>query len=502
MRITQTARRIQRRRSARSEEGFALPMALLTVVLLSTVVTGLLGYAFTATKSAVANRVTTERLYAIHAGLDTAIQQIKDGSTLCADNRTLSLTMKEGTGGPDRQVDVTCTTAGAAGTGGTVGPGGWSVFARTGITASGPLNITDGISGAVYNGGNWGLAAPKLGIKAGIVTSGGACTATPPTGLIATPKTIDKVYTCLSTQTPPRAPLNTPDIKAAGITAASTLPPAGGSQNVAGCQVFNPGYYNNPSQLVLGTYNYFKSGVYYLEDVGTWAVSKWVTAGRPVLVKDGKVDPAGTADDKRLTTFEVSASPCAGPEAADTQNGALFILGGTSAIQVLNQGGNAGRFEVYGYADLTDLSKPRVSIRTAHAAGDPAWMKQSGPAGPILSNVQGTVGTVPELAIHGVVDVWNNSVSLQAYAGGIVRLAGGVLASSLNLVSSNVASDPTTFGISTDAGRGSNRVNLVAKSISNNGGRPMEGYATVLLYGDPIRTISIDSWRIGADTTP
>ena len=100
--------------------------------------------------------------------------------------------------------------------------------------------------------------------------------------------------------------------------------------------MFAPGTYTSATQLTLATHNYFRSGVYYLKNLGEWDIGKWVTAGRPVNVND----------DKRLSTYDVETSPCKATKDADTGNGALFVLGGNSSIVVKNIGGTAGRFEV------------------------------------------------------------------------------------------------------------------------------------------------------------
>ena len=490
--VSESLRQHARSREA-EEQGFALPMALLCIVLLGTLVTALLSFTATTAQSGSVNRASSERVYSTHAGLDHAIQEIRSGSTLCLDGSTFKLDMNTGSIFPIRKVEVTCRTSGSSAD---VGPGGWSVFATNGITAQGIRPIASAIVGPVYNGGTWNLGVP-LQVANGYVVDGGSCTATAPANLDTTPAPIATGYRCLGAASPAVAPLPTPIITAAGLPA--TAPTAAAASTVvSGCRVFSPGTYTSLGQLALGTHNYFQPGVYYLNNVGQWDIGRWVTAGRPIAA----------SDDKRLTTYDVAAGPCASsmppaPPVGTTNaanNGAMFVLGGSSSIRVLNVGGTAGRFEVYGFADLADLTKPRVSVKTFQT-GDPGWIAASTAAGPVLSNVQGAPGPVPELAIHGIVAVPGKAVAIQANAGGIAKLAGGALVGTLDMAG-NAIVDPSTFGSANDAGRGQRRVNVTSAALPNGTGRVVKGFATLLLFSDPDKTVSVDSWRIaGVDGT-
>ena len=95
-----------------------------------------------------------------------------------------------------------------------------------------------------------------------------------------------------------------------------------------GCRIWSPGEYSSPPSLDSQSYNYFRSGDYYFNDIGNWNISSAFTLfGYP-----GATGP-GIDGFKPSDTF--ANNPCNNAWTTDVdQSGATLYLGGNTQITV------------------------------------------------------------------------------------------------------------------------------------------------------------------------
>jgi hypothetical protein len=116
-----------------------------------------------------------------------------------------------------------------------------------------------------------------------------------------------------------------PGINDAAFPAQSSVAPA---QDMLGCHIWSPGRYTSPPQTLNGSYNYFRSGDYFLDGAGDWNVKNaYVLFGYP-----GESGP-GIPGIKNNDSF--ATNPCRDAWRNDpNKSGATVYFGGNSQLTV------------------------------------------------------------------------------------------------------------------------------------------------------------------------
>lgn len=448
----------------RGEEGVALVMVLIFLIIAGAVILALLRVGFASLSAAAELRGSDERVYAADGGLQSGIQQARIDPTRCAAPGAISDLDPVTING--RTVQIRCVgMAGAS-----PGAGGWAVYIPDGgqiATKSGGGADNKVVSGPVYLGtdpaaGGWDLEA-DLHVRQGPVVqrSSGACT--PPAGLqLDTPLW---GYRCVTeAEAVPTAPQRLP--------ASLPLLQHHAGTDLPGCRVFEPGTYTQAPEL--DGANYFRSGVYFLDNVGTWSIgpNTEVVAGRPA-----PGESAGT-----------SASACY----ADTPGvtGVTFLLGGNSTIEV-----HQGSLEVF---SVPAADAPGVSIRQLRASDPGPWAaKASTVTGELVTSRN---GAKTELVVHGLVYGPDAGVQLSAANGGTVQLRGGVVTRRLEIwtPASNGPGGVSLPEIGGGVAPGTGRTVEITASAqpSDADEKTVSATAVVRIANDPGRAVSVLEWQV------
>lgn len=448
-----------RSRRAVRDDGSILAIVLVIVVVLGAIVAALATYAATTLRYGGVVEDSSDRLSAASGGLDNALAELDHGSSPCAltalaNNPTgLSYELTDAVNGI--RPTITCTAVG-----GEINAVDAFAVILTGAGAgrTGPLlTITNGGNSAqaekVFEGPVYMSAVPRdsapnqsldflatLTLKDGDLwySNPGGCPSAdvqlPPQLTIApagyTTKCRTETWDVLFGSRKPPEPTVTNPV----AFPAATAPVA---PDALGCYVWSPGRYTSPPNLQNQSYNYFRSGDYFFDNVGEWTTSNaFVLFGRRFaggLPQGPGIDGPGPGD-----TF--ANNPCRDAWANDTdQQGAALYLGGSSRIQIEQN----STFEVSG----RDHSGYMVGIQALETAG-------------VASTVVGDnqivrtgSGSNKQLSINGL--VWAPYASFQfdlisndavaALTGGAVvgELSAGASANASNFVIS-VQTQPST----------------------------------------------------------
>lgn len=446
-------------RRGHGDSGAALPIVLAFITTFGLLTVALLGSLHTNLRFSSVARAQEQRSYALDAGLHTAIQQLRGDTTLCpaagSSGPVTSLTINS------RQVSVTCRTT----SGGATGANGWSVFIPD---PSGVLATQSGaasnktIRGPVYHGGTtpaaWDLQA-DLSVDGGdVLQRSGANCAAPPR--LSFPAPTFYGFSCGAALATPPDPQALP----AAIPADAAPPTGNGS-----CRTFHPGRYSAPPALSSNK-NYFESGVYFFDNIGTWTVDAVVYGGQPA--------PGETRQN--------SATPCGNDVAGAT--GVRFILGGNSIIDV----GNNGSLELYS-RPFNDV--PAATIRQVQASDPAPWGAKASTVGVSTPILEDGNGRNSELTIHGLVWVPTARVDLRATNSGVAKLQGGVVTAVLN-INSSASVGPGSVDISNGSGTGRRTIVVVATVAAVGDEKALSATAVITIANDQARTVGILSWRI------
>ena len=299
--------KVRARRGA--DDGMALPLVIVFIVVIGALVAALVVQAQTNFKTTTVTRNHQEKIYAANSALDFATQMIRRDPTLCSNSagadasETLSGIPQFG----GRDVHVTCEGT----SGSSAGSGGWAVF----VTGAGGGGVNAScqafwffscsaapkrIVGPVYNGGGWNLN-DFLTVQDGFVVQGttGSCPAQPP--LLRVNPTGLNQFRCAAPLPTPPAPWSLTEL-AGSLPAAAPAP----TNPSSSCRVFSPGRHTSMSLLTNGQ-NYLRSGVYLLDNVN-------------LTVGSGTTLVAGRANGADNTNVALGGS-CASAQATDTANG-------------------------------------------------------------------------------------------------------------------------------------------------------------------------------------
>jgi hypothetical protein len=266
------------------DEGSALILALVMMVIAAMIVIPALNYTMTVTKSGRSVQDKVSRAEAVKGGLRTVLA---DGKGLYQACKGAGLTQAVSLASPGLAIGVstTCTT-----TADQLAEDPNSLWYAAASTWAGSA-LPSGISGTVYPGS--GNANPKLWLNDASITSDGG-----------------KVWT-------PQLPVIPTDLRS---NAGYGMPSAYGA-----CRVYFPGKYTDPLVLTANSHYYFVSGVYYFEN--TFRVS----GDAKVVVGLGATE--GCTDDLDAVSYADYSAPFNHNQSGA---GATFVFGGVGRLIVDN----------------------------------------------------------------------------------------------------------------------------------------------------------------------
>ena len=399
-----------------SDRGAILPIILVVVLVLSLTVIGITNYVAADLRYARVTMNRADRLAAADAAMNYAVDQLKLRNASC---------LLGGTSRPlpglSAPINGASTNVNCLRVGGGIGDiQAWAaVITGVGAGNSYLLSSQSGNSKEKILGGpvymsrvtNASFAfGPDVKIKDGPLyytdPGCGTPTATPvtaaslPTQLIFEPSLIygpqcaTQDWTYKTVGADPVAP---------DLSVSASLPLNPPSTLDGSCQVFSPGVYDTPDDLLpaLGSNVYFKSGDYYFLNVQMIIKGSTVTAGFP--------DPSIVA------ALEVANSPCSNAIATDPNRvfpnlGTTFYFGGSTSLTI----GAAGSLEImprpHGTSHENYVSIHALCSTTASATKD-GCDQTGGPSG-VPSTLTATgaqaivytqPGTNKQLVAHGLV---------------------------------------------------------------------------------------------------
>lgn len=317
-----------------SDQGFVLPLTLVMTIVIAAVILAVATYVTSGLRYSRVVEDRADRLAAADGGLRYAIERLQNSayagclSKLGNTGYTIDFPVQIN----NSDVKVTCTK-GSSGigdikawaiivTGQGVPPGQWLLQSQSGggtqKLLGGPVWVTDpsrtdlSAPVTVEDGDVWyyraDCANPNLTLSPNLSFTPNY------RGTICVPQPWDQVFTA------PTAGAITP----IGDTANTNPAPV---VDANGCTVFKPGRYTIPP--IFGTNTYLQSGNYYFENVKLDIQSAIVTAGWADFYRYG--------DKQMIPNF-----PCNAASAADAASGsapgATFYMGGSSVIEIGNQG--------------------------------------------------------------------------------------------------------------------------------------------------------------------
>lgn len=248
----------------------------------------------------------------------------------------------------------------------------------------------------------------------------------------------------------------------------------GPTVDIHGCSVWLPGRYNQKPLFANGSYNFFRSGNYFFNNVGTINVeAAYVLAGYPG-VSGPSVVGTGPGD-------TANTNPCRFEWSNGDTSGATFYMGGSSAIEVKQN----GSLEISGKRQGDHF----VGLQALDAV--PYASSLSGDSR-ILLAVQ---GSNKELSVQGTVWAPNSGVGFDTLANDAVgALTAGAVVSELR---AGAAANANGLLITVDAQPG--EAQLLITSTATNGGTTVT--RTIADYRPTDGAIAVVSRRV-AEITP
>jgi hypothetical protein len=235
-----------------------------------------------------------------------------------------------------------------------------------------------------------------------------------------------------------------PGINAASFPSRSSAAPA---TDALGCHIWLPGRYTTPPNTLNGSYNYFQSGDYYLDDVGDWSIKNaFVLFGYP-----GASGP-GIPGIKNNDTF--ASNPCRDAWKNDANtSGATVYFGGDSQLTV----DGLGAVEISG----RERSGQNIAVQALQAA-------------PHTSTIQGDErliktesGGNKQLSIQGL--VWAPYAALEfdlISNDAVAALTGGAVVSE---ISAGASANTNNFLIRVDTKPSTKELELTTTAVSEGG---------------------------------
>ncbi len=441
------------------DEGSALLMALVFVLVIGLVISALLTQTTTSLKTTQVVRDNADKVYAADSGLEHALESLRLDRTYCpapGDAESLPSITSNG-----HTVELQCSNEGG---GSSSGAEGWAVII-TGTTSD--SFTTQGsderkIDGPVF-GANLGDPARLVKVTNGSVLekqSASSCStdADKPANISISPSPPFR-YRCTTAAVPDPAH-NLP-----GSVPTPTNPPTTTSGT---CQVFRPGTYTT---VALASDNYFQSGTYYFRDV-VLDINQTVVGGRR--------DPAESSI--------VVSDPCVAAQAADPGSGTgiKWILGGSSRLSV----GPHGQLELFArQGGGSGEGQMGISLQTATSTN--GFAASTVPLSTSLVAVGN--GATPKLVVHGMLYAPNGYLETFATNESQANFQGGLVIRKLHLQSSASASG---LVVAVSSAPGSRDMVVTATAKGQSSSRDVTATAVLELDNNAARTFKVVSWRV------
>ena len=460
---------LRRRGQAGSDEGAILVIVLIVVTVVALVVAAVVTQTEVGVRGTTVVRGHLAKVYAADSGVEHGIQSLKLDNTICPDtSHEYDFPTQTFNG---REVDIHCKTLSGSANG---------LFGYAAIL----LDPVDSLT--TQGGGEKKIEGPIYAVRlpatveatvtGDITEQAGRCAtdADIPASLTIS---VGYSYDCVPATTPPD-----PDHDLPSAEPANALP--ADSVTVPGCKIFKPGKYTTAP--VLASNNYFASGIYYFQNVGTITLdNEKVVAGK-----------AGTGE-----SLVNANSPCATDAQAGitgSATGVKFIFGGNSSLLVDDPSGALEMFARNGGDEATEGTQG-ISLQTVQAdqvsTSPPMWQASTLGAGDAVIRVGN--GNNPAFTIHGMVYTPNALVDFSATNSSQAQLRGGVVAARLKLQSSASASG-LAVSVNIQTGRRHAVIQSTAKGVSD-GERDVTATAVFdinnLFNDDGTRDVSIESWN-------
>ncbi|MCU1671980.1 MAG: hypothetical protein JWN77_93 [Frankiales bacterium] len=429
---------MRRNLDSRSDDGVILVITLAFLAFFGLVAVALLAQGGAGLRSTGAVGELGKKLYSADGAVDLGIEAVQADQTLCPDlaagERTISPSVV--VDGDANPVALTCRTLDNGSSGGWQGYGIVTTSSATDSlqtqsgadkTVTAPIFNAGGISGVkdvLVSGANY--------FQAGTTCTGSASASpSPPYGVLC-----GRPAPLLNATLPAVPPATNP--------APDTL-------TRPGCTIFSPGVYTSPP--VLGDNNYFKSGVYYFNDVGTWNIAKQSVVGGT---------SGGEASELALPCYN---------ELAPNGSGVEFVLRGNSTMSVSNQ----ATVELFSRRPNSADGSPGISLYVEGSRTAAALTQTNGNA---------------RFVIHGTLYSPDAEVLTNATGSVSFWVLNGIVAKKFRLQSTGDALKITTTA--TPSGR---RVLITATATGSAGARSVMANAVVDIAGDAAHTISLVSRR-------
>jgi hypothetical protein len=250
-------------------------------------------------------------------------------------------------------------------------------------------------------------------------------------------------------------------------SAEALAPPAPVDDLDPNCRVFSPGRYTSIS---LATNNYFKAGDYYFENVFFDIKSETVVAGFP----------GGFGDAPKISNLPCSVHMNNDNALNAGDGGATFYFGGTSRINVENQ----GQFEIF----RRKQAETFMSVVAIEAPG-PSYMASSLDWNDWILETKS--GSNNDVAIHGL--FWSPYAGMTL--GNITNAANGQLLGGVVLANldTQASASATAFAIGIESNPVDTRLLLI--STAEKGGQSTSIRAVVQFRPDT-GELAVNSWRV------
>lgn len=490
------------------EQGATLVLVLAFVTVLGLLGTVLLDQSTAGLGRSSVARDYQEKVYAADAGVDAAIQQLRNDDTLCPGTGLTPPVPELPSPLPAQTINgKTVGTTCSAVSGSSLGARGFAVVTTDGSVDS--FETQSGGGGVKKIGGNVfstrlsnsiDIAVEKGSVLEHASASSCAVPAGPrPGNLFFQPSVSGSTvinapgptsvapwaYRCTTTAWTtydPGKTLGTSRPRLHPLPTADTVLPDG-------CRVFRPGEY--PAGITFGTNNFLASGIYYFPSGLVTITNQFVIGGEPATGETPVNTGAGCATATNASAPASQSLPV--PNGDDPSGtGVTIVLGSSARILVDNPD---GKLELYTRTGApTEAGTAGVSIITVPS---PA------PAGGWLANtslvtqpvVQVGTGNTPGLAVHGMIYIPGRMIDMNATNTSVAQLTGGVVAGRILYKASASAG---AAGISIGSGSGRRQVEVIA-TASEPGARNIVTRAVVDIENDAGRSITINSWYTEAD---
>jgi len=498
-------------RLRRNEDGSALLLVLVAVMIFGIVAAAVASFAATSYRKSITIRYRADKIAAANAGVNVVLDAVRTDFAACT-NPANPLNLKT-TNLNGFTVDLTCKF----GAGTLRGRGAWAMMitspdpksfdiagtSATDLTITGPIFFT----GVPEDQGNKHLFVKRGYIQLQVDACAGAPTSAAdgdwltidPAVLAAMRCDKDMDWWEAMTDKPSPPPKNS-------FTSANPNGTVYGD-----CTVFEPGRYTGVPNF--NKENYFKSGVYYFDNVGAMNFTGNSVAGKPGI------------DESPIVGLQPLMPSCAAPsQANDNGNGtgATFILGRSSRIVLPSNSTNS--LEIFlrksaGYP-ATSVGTDLVSVMTLDSYGSAAQNNtvlgyDYGNLGYSNSDLSTTFfdttsqctgcsvdsgsGNNPEFAARGLVYVPRGTIRLNNVTNNADgQYLGGIVAARAEVQRSNKGNG-LIISVLTDLPGSRLFINATARGSGK--GADISSRVVADVSGSIERTTAINSWRTAPTST-